>query len=214
MAALSEQAYEKIKDLVLKAEPGTFFSVRKCANDLQFSYTPTREALLRLHAEGMLRLVPNVGFFTAQMDLRDITDIYQSRECVEQYVLPLVLPHFAKEDIKYLWEQVNIQERAVEAGDFDQYTDSDIEFHCFLINKLNNKRLMEFYHNICSRYRSASNSLMTDLRQPSIEEHRQFLHSVERGDYEQAIQTMRRHTQESIKRMREGYIQIRSFAGN
>lgn len=214
MAALSEQAYERIKDMVLKAEPGTFFSVRKCANDLQISYTPTREALLRLNAEGMLRLVPNVGFFTAQMDLRDITDIYQSRECVEQYVLPLIFPHLTEKDLEHLWEQVNIQERAVEKGDFDQYTDSDIEFHCYLIDKLNNRRLMEFYHNICSRYRSASNSLITDNSQPPIEEHKQFLHSIEKGDYTKALQYMRQHTQESIKRMQRGYIQIGSFPNN
>ena len=31
MATLSEQAYDKIKEFVLKAEPGTFLSVRKCA---------------------------------------------------------------------------------------------------------------------------------------------------------------------------------------
>ena len=86
MATLSEQAYEKIREMVLKAEPGTFLSVRKCAADLGFSYTPTREALRRLNAEGMLELVPKVGFFTARMDLRDITDIYQSRECIEQYI--------------------------------------------------------------------------------------------------------------------------------
>ena len=37
MATLSEQAYEKIREMVLKAEPGTFLSVRKCAADLGFS---------------------------------------------------------------------------------------------------------------------------------------------------------------------------------
>lgn len=214
MAALSEQAYEKIKDLVMKAEPGTFFSVRKCANDLRFSYTPTREALLRLHAEGMLHLVPKVGFFTPQMDLRDITDIYQSRECVEQYVLPLILPHLTENDINHLWNQVRIQERAVEEGDFDQYTDADIEFHCYLIDLLNNKRLTDFYRNICSRYRSASSSLVTDRRQPPVEEHRQFLHAVEEKDYDRAIRFMSRHTQESIKRMQNGCIQIGSLSNS
>lgn len=54
--------YEQIKELVLKAEPDTFLSVRKCADELNFTYTPTREAL----------------------------------ECVEQYVLPLILPKLTK----------------------------------------------------------------------------------------------------------------------
>ena len=58
--------------------------------------------LLKLHSEGMLSLVPNVGFFTVRMDLRDITDIYQSRECVEQYVLPLVVSHITEKDKEHL----------------------------------------------------------------------------------------------------------------
>lgn len=208
MATLSDQAYEKIKEMILEAEPGTFFSVRKCANDLNCSYTPTREALLRLHAEGMLKLVPKVGFFTVQMDLRDLTDIYQSRECVEQYVLPKVLPYLTEKDIQHLWEQVDIQEKALEQGDSNQYSDADVEFHSYLVNLLNNKRLSEFYQNIRSQSRVASNSVITDHSQKPVEEHKQFMHFVEERNYEAALQVLQQHIRDAIKRMQEGYIRI------
>ena len=133
MATRSEQAYERLKDVILEAEPDTFFSVRKCAEELNFSYTPTREALLRLHSEGMLRLVPKVGFFTVRMDLRDITDIYQSRECVEQYVLPVVIPHLTDKDKKILRQKIDEQEEALNRGDFAKYSEVDSEFHCYMI---------------------------------------------------------------------------------
>lgn len=208
MASLSEQAYEKLRQLVLEAEPGTFFSVRKCANELNFSYTPTREALLRLHSEGMLKLVPQVGFFTVQMDLRDITDIYQSRECVEQYVLPLVIPHLSERDKEYLYGKIAEQEKALEKGDFTTYTEVDSDFHCYLINLLNNKRLTEFYENIRSQYRAASNTVAADHSRIPIEEHKEFMKFVEDGKYQEAVEVIRNHTKDAIKRMQNGFVRI------
>lgn len=208
MTSLSEQAYEKLRQLVLEAEPGTFFSVRKCANELDFSYTPTREALLKLHAEGMLRLVPKVGFFTVQMDLRDITDIYQSRECVEQYVLPLVIPHLTENDKKFLYGKIAEQEKALEKADFSKYTEVDSEFHCYLINLLNNKRLTEFYENVRSQYRAASNAVATEHSRIPIEEHKEFMNFIEEGNYQEAVEVIRRHTKDAIKRMQDGFVRI------
>ncbi|MDM8124657.1 GntR family transcriptional regulator [Mediterraneibacter glycyrrhizinilyticus] len=208
MATLSEQAYEKIREMVLKAEPGTFLSVRKCAADLGFSYTPTREALRRLNAEGMLELVPKVGFFTARMDLRDITDIYQSRECIEQYVLPIVITKLTDKDKKYLWIQIDRQEKALNDGDIEQYNAADTDFHCYLINLLNNRRLSEFYDNIRTQYRAASNSVVTDHNLLPIQEHKTFMTHIENGEYEEAMQVIKQHTKDAIKRMQDGFVRI------
>ncbi len=208
MASRSEQAYERLKELVLEAEPDTFFSVRKCAEELNFSYTPTREALLRLHSEGVLRLVPKVGFFTARMDLRSITDIYQSRECVEQYVLPMVLPHLTDKDKELLRKKIAEQEEALNTGDFARYSEVDSEFHCYLIGLMNNKRIYEFYESIRNQYRAASNSVVTEHSRIPIEEHKQFMALVDEGKYEEAIEVMHKHTRDAIQRMRDGYVYI------
>lgn len=208
MATLSEQAYEKIRETVLKAEPGTFLSVRKCAADLGFSYTPTREALRRLNAEGMLELVPKVGFFTARMDLRDITDIYQSRECVEQYVLPIVITKITEKDKTYLWSQIDRQEKALNDGNIEEYNAADTAFHCYLINLLNNRRLSEFYDNIRTQYRAASNGVVKDHNLLPIQEHKMFMTYIENGEYDEAMQVIEQHTKDAIKRMQEGFVRI------
>lgn len=208
MATLSDLAYERLKDIILEAEPGTFFSVRKCANQLNLSYTPTREALLRLHSEGLLNLVPKVGFFTAQMDLRDITNIYQSRECVEQYVLPMVLPHIREEDKKFLYQMIERQEEALEQRDFNTYSETDVDFHCYMVDLLNNRRLSEFYKSIRSQYRVASNSLVKEHSKASINEHKEFMEFLEEERYEDAVQVMKDHTKKAIQRMREGFVRI------
>ncbi len=208
MASLSEKAYEQLKELVIKAEPGTFFSVRKCAEDLELSYTPTREALLQLHSEGMLRLVPKVGFFTVRMDMRDITDIYQSRDCVERYVIPLVITHLTVQNKQFLWHKIKQQEEALEKLDFTSYSKVDSEFHCYLIGLLNNQRLLEFYQNIRSQYRAASNGVVVEHSKIPIEEHKEFMELIEKEKYDEAAEVMYQHTKNAIKRMQEGFVRI------
>lgn len=208
MASLSEQAYGKLKDMVIEASPGTFFSVRKCAEELNLSYTPTREALLRLHSEGLLNLVPKVGFFTAQMDLRDITDIHQSRECIERYVLPMVLPHLRQEDKDILYRLLEEQERALETGDSTLASEKDVEFHCYLIDLLNNKRISDFYRSIRSQYRAGANNLVKEHTMIPLEEHKKIMRLIEEGRYEEAVRVMEEHGRNAIQRMREGFVRI------
>lgn len=208
MASLSEIAYKKLKDMVIEAPPGTFFSVRKCAGELDLSYTPTREALLRLHSEGLLNLVPKVGFFTTQMDLRDIADIHQSRECIEKYVLPMVLPHLRQEDREILYRIIEEQEQALERGDTAASSEKDVEFHCYLIDLLNNKRISEFYRSIRSQYRAGASNLVKEHSRVPIEEHRRFMELVEAGRYEEAVRAMEEHGRNAIQRMREGFVRI------
>lgn len=208
MASLSEQAYRKLKDMVIEAPPGTFFSVRKCAEELELSYTPTREALLRLHSEGLLNLIPKVGFFTAQMNLRDITDIHQSRECIEKYVLPIVLPHLRQEDKDILYSFLEEQKQALEAGDSNLSSEKDVEFHCYLIDLLNNKRISDFYRSIRSQYRAGTNNLVKKSTMVPLEEHKKFMRLIEEGRYEEAVRVMEEHGRNAIQRMREGFVRI------
>lgn len=208
MASLSEKAYENLKEMVIEAPPGTFFSVRKCAGELNLSYTPTREALIKLHSEGLLKLVPKVGFFTTQMDLRDITDIHQSRECIEQYVLPMVLPHLRQEDKDILYGIIQEQEQALESGDTNVSSEKDVEFHCYLIDLLNNTRISEFYRSIRSQYRAGANSFVKEHSMVPVEEHRRFMKLVEEGRNEEAVKVMEEHGRSAIQRMREGFVRI------
>ena len=69
----------------------------------------------------------------------------RARECVEQYVLPLVVSHITEKDKEHLWKQIDRQEKALNDGDMDQYNDADTEFHCYLINLLNNRRLVRVF---------------------------------------------------------------------
>lgn len=208
MSSLSDQAYKSLKSIIIDAEPGTFFSVRKSATELGFSYTPTREALLRLHSEGLLNLVPNVGFFTVQLDMRTIVNIYQSRECVEQYVLPMVIEQITEEDITVLRKNIEIQTKAMVEKDITNYTEVDAEFHCYIIDLLKNKQISDFYRSIRSQYRIGTQKIVKSHSMIPIEEHISFLNMIEAKEYEKAIEAYHLHTRAAIERLRDGFVRI------
>lgn len=208
MQRLSEQIYESLKQEIFKADEGAFFSVRKCAAQLGMSYTPVREALLRLHNEGLLERVPNVGFFVRPMDMKTASDIYQSRECVEHYVIARVLPLLEAVDIAHLQHCIDTQAAALESGDIPAFTSADAQFHLYLIDKLGNRKLSDFYQVIRNHFKITSNRLQKQDNLVPIQEHQAFLDAAKSGKLEEAELLYHRHTKNALIRMGAGLVQI------
>ena len=104
---LSNIAYEQLRAMITEMPAGQYLSARSYAKDLGMSYTPVREAFLLMQNEGVLRQVPNVGFFVASLDLADILQIFQVRECIEVYALEKVFYRLRPEHLQQMrtaWE--------------------------------------------------------------------------------------------------------------
>ena len=205
MAGLSEKTYQILKEKLRGSEPGVFYSVRKCAGELNISYTPVREALLRLTSEGFLELVPNVGFFVKNLDMRAVVDIFQSRDCVEKYVLPLVVPALTAEDMAELRRIVEEQSAALEASDFSEYARRDMDFHCRIVDRLGNHELYNFYKSIRERYMFCSNNIVQTRDNYAVVDHTKFIDAVEAGEHEAACAIILGHTQSAFERIKAGY---------
>ncbi len=208
MPTLKDQAYESLKEEIMDAEPGTVFSVRKSAKDLGLSYTPVREALVKLQNEGLLEVSSSAGFSVPKIDMKTIQNISQSRQCVEQFVLPKIIDQIEEDDILVLKSFIVKQKRAMERKDISAYTEVDAEFHIYLINLLRNKQLSDFYRSVRSQYRVGSRKIVKEHSSLPIEEHEKFLKLVEEKKYEEALECMYQHTSAAVERMKDGYVQI------
>ena len=72
-------AYARIKELVVNYRfgPGEHLQINELSEQLNVSVTPVREALSRLHAEGLIASVPHRGFFTKNLDVKELRDLYE-----------------------------------------------------------------------------------------------------------------------------------------
>lgn len=74
----SRSVYTKLKELVLNQaiRPNEKLSIRVLGTRFDTSTTRVREALIRLAVEGIIEHLPNGGFFTRPLALRDLQDAY------------------------------------------------------------------------------------------------------------------------------------------
>lgn len=74
----SQSAYESLKVLIIRGRlrPDHRISPQDLADRLRLSLTPTREALLRLEAEGYVRQEANRGFFVKPFTIAEQRDLY------------------------------------------------------------------------------------------------------------------------------------------
>ncbi|WP_315797241.1 MULTISPECIES: GntR family transcriptional regulator [unclassified Bradyrhizobium] len=79
-------AYARIKELVTHYEltseskiilPGEHLRIEQLADYVRASATPVRQALERLHGEGLIDIVPKRGFFSRVPDAAELQDLYE-----------------------------------------------------------------------------------------------------------------------------------------
>lgn len=87
MAAAVERAYRAIRDGIVSGayQPGDHLTAQGLAAVSGISRTPVREAMRRLHVEGLIRFIPNRGAFVVSLDEKDIVKIYDLRVVLEGY---------------------------------------------------------------------------------------------------------------------------------
>lgn len=83
--ALSARAYAELKHRLLMGDfpLGHRLGEAALADLLEVSRTPIREALSRLHAEGLTTPLPEGGFAPAAPDLHSISELYEIRRALE-----------------------------------------------------------------------------------------------------------------------------------
>jgi GntR family transcriptional regulator, rspAB operon transcriptional repressor len=84
-ATLTNKVYSSFKHDIIYGvfQPGEALSEQALASRYKSSRTPVREAAVRLQKDRLLRIVPNRGYFVAQITLQVLNDLYEFRTAVE-----------------------------------------------------------------------------------------------------------------------------------
>ena len=205
---LSEQAYNALKEKLLTLESGAYLSARQFANEIDMSYTPVREAFLRLQGEGTLKQVPNVGFFVASMDINEILQLYQVRECIEPFVLKQVITRVTPSHIVLMRKYVEEQKQALTTKDLTKYMKLDISLHEVLLDIYGNPYFISMYHTAREKYMFCSNRIALSFSSDAMEEHVSLIDAIESGNTELALEMLDRHFENAKKRIMEGFIKV------
>jgi len=206
---LAEDAYNLLKERLIHTKKGSYLSIRKVAEEMNMSYTPVREAFLRLHKEGFLEAVPRVGFFAVSIELDEIIQIYEARECIELFVFQRVFDAIRKEHLELLKGYVDEQKLYLQKKQIYDFVKTDQKFHEVFLNIYKNRYLNQLYRNIREQYFICSKNIAEGQSGAAIEEHEELLKWIERKDLEKALGVLHAHIQNAMKRVSDGYRRIR-----
>ena len=205
---LTQRVYVAVRGAIrnLGLHPGQTVLEREVADALGLSRTPVREALVRLEADHLVRLIPRRGFAVLPVDAEDMRRIYEVVEGLEGMAVLLAAERHSAEDLEQLDESIRRQEEALDVDDLVAWTRADEVFHEQLLDASGNThlhRLLDPYTDHLHRVR-----LYTVRRRPrpakSTAEHRAVLGIIRLGNGRAARELHQSHWQ----RVREEIVGI------
>lgn len=201
-ATLSETVYSSFKRDIIHGyfQPGEALSEKELAHRYKASRTPVREAAVRLQNDRLLRIVPNRGYFVAQITLQALNDIYEFRCAVECAAAELAATKGATaEALKELTELAKARCSPDNRASCARFIEADTEFHIGIALLARNQMLV--------RAVSEARSQMERIMLAAVDinyfgelpgrEHLAILAAIRENDPERARNLMRDHIMQS-----------------
>lgn len=200
----SEEAYTEIKRRLLLGELrlGSRLGEERLASTLGLSRTPIREALLRLHSEGLIDRHPEGGYRPRPPIVSGVRELYEVRRGLEL----LAIRRPALEGIEHersILEQIR-DEWATLAEDLPEadpgFVIADEAFHLGLAEAAGNMALVELLSHVNQRIRVVrmQDFMARDRIEATVVQHLAIVSALIDGDLDRAAAGMGEHLAESM----------------
>ena len=198
---LADMAYEAIHDAIVSKtlQPGSKLLVRDLAQRLGISYTPVKEALVRLAGEGLVQIVPRKGAYVALLTIPDVVEIYELREALEGLAAAKAAAMATEDQLAKIAGYLNDGKLCVAGGEVKRYSDVDILFHRAIAEASGNIRLLEALKKLQSQVRllMATSASLPGRPQRSIQQHERIYEAIRRRDLDAADDAAKHHVREA-----------------
>lgn len=138
-ASFQDEAYQALKNKILRLElkPGIRIVQKEMQNELGIGATPVREALLRLHRDGLLEVFPQSGTFVSKIDLSEVYQARFVRESIEKLIVTEAITKITASQLLELRKLITLQEVYLHSNDYANFFDLDEAFHrtFYIINR-------------------------------------------------------------------------------
>jgi DNA-binding GntR family transcriptional regulator len=195
--SLSEIAYKRIKDAILKHEivPGQRLSHEELVLRLKISQTPIREALSRLAQEGYVTRLTNRGYRVSEMTAAEVAELFGLRHALESHCLNEAIPRITADGVSALEGNIKAYKKAIagNAALIDRYLINK-DFHMIIAQIAGNRSIARILDDACEklvlkrRIEGVSHGGFTISR-----EHGEILKAIKREDVKKSQDLMRIH---------------------
>jgi DNA-binding GntR family transcriptional regulator len=203
---LHEQAVGLLRDMIVRSElvPGARLNERLLCERLSISRTPLREALKTLAAEGLVQLLPNRGAVVAELDAKEIAELFAVIGALEALAGELACVEATESDVAEIAALHYEMRLHFTRGELAEYFRCNQAIHEKIVAAARNSVLQDAYRKLSGRLRRArfAANLSRERWASAMKEHDEILDTLQRRDGARLRDLMRRHLSNKLETIR------------
>lgn len=189
--------YEALREDILnnKYRPGQRLSEEHIARQYEVSRTPVREALKRLHAEGLVEITPHRGAVVRDPSGEELAELCTVRDVLEGLAGRLAARSISKVELYTLEQLLADMRRAVDESRIDELVELNNQFHETIWIATRNRYLaqqLRQLRQIISRMQ-ASTLTFPGRKEEAHQEHEALYRAIAAGDPDEAERLAQEH---------------------
>jgi DNA-binding GntR family transcriptional regulator len=153
-ASAADRAYAYVRGEIMarRMAGNDLVSEGQIADAVGVSRTPVREALLRLQAEGLLRLLPKRGALVLPVTAEEMADVLETRRLVETFAARKIVTEGPVGSlVAALNRHIDDMRAAAKRRDTAAYVEADRAFHLEMVAAAGNEILTSLYRSLRDR---------------------------------------------------------------
>jgi DNA-binding GntR family transcriptional regulator len=180
--SIRQIVYESLRKTIISGiiPVGERIMEKTCADRLNISRTPVREALRMLEMEELVEYVPGVGIIVKRISYEDVIEIFKIRRNLEILAATAAMDNITKEEIEDIKKLIDLAEVENKNGDTEVVKRLFGEFNQKIYVASGMKRLNSMVSRLneyLERFRTIS-MCDYDKRKQAIREHREILRAI------------------------------------
>lgn len=194
---LRDVVFNTLREAILKGDlkPGERLMELQLAAKLGVSRTPIREAIRMLEQEGLAVTMPRKGAEVAKMTLKDMEDVLEIREALDELAVRIACEKITDEQMKRLTDAKDLFEMSTRSGDVKMIAEADVSFHDVIYEATGNPKLETLLNNLREQvYRYRVEYIKDPQNYPVlIREHEAILLALKERNVKKAERAMHEH---------------------
>jgi DNA-binding GntR family transcriptional regulator len=192
-----EEVYQKIKEMIYfnQLAPGQKLIYSDLAKRLGVSVTPVVQALNRLENSKLVRYTPNKGYFVGEITEVEAKQLYQAREALEIYIVPMVIQNLDPKKLDEIQKAFGAHREAYGNRYNRGLILLDAKFHLQIAEYAHNEVIYKILKDIFEQlYLKYPPQYLSDERAKAVVvEHRRILNALRKGDVQETVDVIKGH---------------------
>lgn len=194
---LGHYVFENLKQAIVRGDfsPGNRLVESRLAEAMGISRTPVREAIHKLEREGLIKKLPQGGFYVLNLTREEIEETFGIRSVLESYAARLAAIKHQKEELEPLEEKIGEFQYFLNRGEMEALLKINTEFHSLLYAMSQSPKLIKMINDLQDQiYRFRRIILKIDtMAKTSNDDHRQMLSAMKTRDADRVETLVRQH---------------------